>query len=102
MSRRPAAEARSKPVRAAKAVKPPKPEAPPRPKLVRGSFTMTEADFEVIAALKSKALGARRAAKKSELVRAGLRVLGALDAKALLAALDQLEPVKTGRPRKGH
>jgi hypothetical protein len=76
--------------------------AHPRPKLVRGSFTMTEADFDVIAALKAKAIGARREAKKSELVRAGLRALAALNAKALAAALDQLEPVKTGRPKKGH
>jgi hypothetical protein len=101
MSRRPAADPENKPAKTAKPAKP-KPVAAPRPKLVRGSFTMTEADFGVIASLKSKALGARRAAKKSELVRAGLRVLGALDAKALVAALDQLEPVKTGRPRKGH
>jgi hypothetical protein len=79
-----------------------KPAHPPRPKLVRGSFTMTEADFDVIAALKVKAMGAKRVAKKSELVRAGLRALAALDAKALVAALDQLEPVKTGRPKKGH
>jgi hypothetical protein len=63
---------------------------------------MTEADFDVIAALKAKALGARREAKKSELVRAGLRALAGLNAKALAAALDQLEPVKTGRPKKGH
>jgi hypothetical protein len=62
---------------------------------------MTEDDFELIAALKSRALGARRPAKKSELVRAGLRVLGALDAKALVAALDRLEAIQTGRPRKG-
>jgi hypothetical protein len=74
---------------------------PARPKLVRGSFTMTEADFEVIAALKVKALKSKRVAKKSELVRAGLRALAALDAAALVAALDQLEPVKTGRPQKG-
>jgi hypothetical protein len=74
----------------------------PRPQLVRDSFTMPEADFAVIAALKSRALGARRAAKKSELLRAGLRSLAALDVKALVAALDRLEPVKTGRPKKGH
>jgi hypothetical protein len=80
----------------------PKKPAHPRPKLVRGSFTMTEADFDVIDALKSKALETKRVAKKSELVRAGLRSLAALDAKALAAALDQLEPVKTGRPKKGH
>jgi hypothetical protein len=90
------------PRKAAKPAKLAKPAVPPRPRLVRGSFTMTEDDFAVIASLKTRALGARRAAKKSELVRAGLRVLGELDAKALVAALDQLEAIKTGRPRKGH
>lgn len=73
-----------------------------RPKLIRDGFTMPEADFALIAALKSRALGARREAKKSELLRAGLRALAALDSKALVAALDLLEPVKTGRPKKGH
>jgi hypothetical protein len=73
-----------------------------RPKLVRDSFTMPEAEFALIAALKAKALDARRAAKKSELLRAGLRLLAGLDAKALVAALDQLEPVATGRPKKGN
>jgi hypothetical protein len=73
-----------------------------RPQLVRDSFAMPEADFAVIATLKARALGARRAAKKSELLRAGLRTLAELDAKALVAALDKLEPVKTGRPKKGH
>jgi hypothetical protein len=97
MTRKPAAGATPK-----KAAKPARPSIASQPKVVRGSFTMTEGDFAVIAALKSRALGAKRAAKKSELVRAGLRVLGALDAKALVAALDKLEAIKTGRPRKGH
>lgn len=71
-------------------------------KLVRDSFTMPEADFAVIALLKGRAMGARRAAKKSELLRAGLRALAKLDAKSLVTALDQLETVKAGRPKKGH
>jgi hypothetical protein len=74
----------------------------PRPVLVRDSFTMPEADFVLLAKLKSTALGARRAAKKSELLRAGLQLLAALDAKSLVVALDRLETVKTGRPKKGH
>jgi hypothetical protein len=86
----------------AAAGKPAKKAAKLRPQLVRDSFTMPEADFELIAALKSKALDARRAAKKSELLRAGLRLLSALEAKVLVAALDKLEPVKIGRPKKGH
>jgi len=86
----------------AAAGKPARKAAKLRPRLVRDSFTMPEADFELIAALKSKALDARRAAKKSELLRAGLRLLSALEAKVLVAALDKLEPVKIGRPKKGH
>lgn len=74
----------------------------PRPVLVRDSFTMPEADFALLAKLKSTALGALRAAKKSELLRAGLQLLAALDAKSLVMALDRLETVKTGRPKKGH
>ena len=77
-----------------------KPSPKVRPQLVRDSFTMPEADFAFIAILKSRALDVRRAAKKSELLRAGLHALAALDSKTLLAALDQLEPVKIGRPSK--
>jgi hypothetical protein len=73
-----------------------------RPALVRDSFTMPESDFALLATLKSAALGARRAAKKSELLRAGLQLLATLDAKSLVVALDRLEAVKTGRPKKGH
>jgi uncharacterized protein YjhX (UPF0386 family) len=82
--------------------KPDKKAVKRRARLVRDSFTMPEADFELIAMLKSKALDARRAAKKSELLRAGLRLLARLEAQALVAALDKLEPVKIGRPKKGH
>jgi len=74
----------------------------PRPVLVRDSFTMPEADFALIAKLKAKALGGQRAAKKSELLRAGLQMLASLDSESLVAALNRLETVKTGRPKKGH
>jgi hypothetical protein len=73
-----------------------------RPKLVRDSFTMPESDFGLIEMLKARALVAQRAAKKSELLRAGLQVLAALEVQALVAALEKLEPVKTGRPKKRH
>ena len=73
-----------------------------RPRLVRDSFTMPEDDFALISMLKSTALERRRAAKKSELLRAGLHALAGLDAEALVASLERLEPVKTGRPKKGH
>ncbi len=85
----------------------PQPEAAPlpkkaRPKLVRDGFTMPEADFALIASLKARALELQRPVKKSELLRAGLRALAALKPAELHAALEQLEPIRTGRPKKGH
>jgi hypothetical protein len=71
-------------------------------KPVRDSFTMPHADFALIALLKERALTGRREAKKSELLRAGLHALAALDAAGLVAALGRLQPIKVGRPRKGH
>ncbi len=76
--------------------------AKPRPVLVRDSFTMPEADFALIAKLKATALEGQRAAKKSELLRAGLQLLAGLDTESLVAVLNRLETVKTGRPKKGH
>ena len=77
-----------------------KPAPSERAKLVRDGFTMPEADYALIAALKDRLHDAKREAKKSELLRAGLQALALLDAQSLAAALDRLEPVKTGRPRK--
>jgi hypothetical protein len=86
------------PLKAEKASKKP---AKAGPRLVRDGFTMPEADFALIALLKARALGAQRVAKKSELLRAGLRALAAHDVQALVAGLDALEAVKIGRPKKG-
>ena len=72
----------------------------PKQKLVRDSFTMPQADFNLIAQLKSRALAFMRPAKKSELLRAGLHALTALDDARLRAALDALAPLKPGRPKK--
>jgi hypothetical protein len=71
-------------------------------KPVRDSFTMPQADYALIATLKARALAARRETKKSELLRAGLHALAALDRGGVLAVLRRLEPVKVGRPKKGH
>ena len=77
-----------------------KPAPPARAKLVRDGFTMPEADYALLKELKQRLHGVSREAKKSELLRAGLQALALLDAPSLAAALDRLEPVKTGRPRK--
>lgn len=100
----PAAKAVQPPAKTAKPAKEPKPPKPVkvRVKLVRDSFAMPEADFALVAQLKARALEGRRPAKKSELLRAGLHALTALSPAQLVAALDALMPVKTGRPKKGH
>lgn len=77
-----------------------KPAPDERAKLVRDGFTMPEADYALLKALKDRLHEVKREAKKSELLRAGLQALALLDAPALAAALDRLEPVKTGRPPK--
>jgi len=71
-----------------------------RVKLVRDSFTMPVEDFDLIADLKSRALEFKRPTKKSELLRAGLQQLAALDEVHLRAALAALRPLPTGRPKK--
>jgi hypothetical protein len=69
-------------------------------KVVRDSFTMPKSDYEKIATLKQKCLDAGVSVKKSELLRAGLILLEAASAKRLLAAISDVETVKTGRPAK--
>lgn len=68
-------------------------------KLIRDSFTLPREDFELIAALKDRALDFKRPTKKSELLRAGLQVLASLDQTKLRTALDALRPLKAGRPK---
>ncbi len=94
----------SKTLVAAATISPAKPPKVPklRQKPVRDSFTMPASDFALIATLKARLLAAKRETKKSELLRAGLHVLAALDASALAAAVGQLDPIKVGRPKQGH
>ena len=86
---------------AAAPASPEKPVKPAKVRLVRDSFTMPEVDFALVAVLKARALGMGRATKKSELLRAGLQLLNQQEPKVLLAALDRLQPIKTGRPKRG-
>ena len=69
-------------------------------KVVRDSFTMPQADYELIAVLKQKALKAGLHVKKSELLRASLQAFAKLTAAQLKRALSGLEKIKTGRPKK--
>jgi len=69
-----------------------------KPALVRDSFTFPECDYSLIAEIKERALKAGCAVKKSEILRAGLAVLARMPVDELLAALDTVERIKTGRP----
>lgn len=84
----------------AAASEPARETAKAKTKLVRDSFTMPQQDFGLIAVLKDRALGFKRPAKKSELLRAGLHALQQLTDAQLRGALDSLVPLKAGRPRK--
>jgi hypothetical protein len=75
-----------------------KPAKAKKPKMVRDSFTMPKAEFAVIDALKIRATQLKTAAKKTELLRAGIKVLAAMSDSAFLAALAAVPSLKTGRP----
>jgi hypothetical protein len=69
-------------------------------KLVRDSFTIPKAEFEVIEVLKTRCIAFGQPMKKSELLRAGIKLLATLDDAGLQAALAQVPSLKTGRPAK--
>ncbi len=104
---KPATKSSAKPV-AKKAKAAPKPTAKPaekpakvkKPKMVRDSFTMPKAEFVVIDALKNRATQLKTAAKKTELIRAGVKALAAMSDSAFLAAIAAVPSLKTGRPAK--
>ena len=85
------------PAESAKAAKPAKAK---KVKLVRHSFSMPETEYAQIAVLKKRIADFGGKAKRSELVRAGIAALSALDNVALTAAMARVESIKTGRPKK--
>lgn len=97
-SRKPAAQAAAK---AGKKTAPPaKPDKVKKPKLVRDSFTLPKDEYGVLAELKQRCAKLDHPAKKSELLRAGIKALAGLSDKSLLAALKAVPSIKTGRPKK--
>lgn len=69
-------------------------------KVVRDSFTMPKNDYDLIAELKQRCQKQDMHVKKSELLRAGLHALSKLSPAQLKHALNGLEKIKTGRPKK--
>ncbi len=68
--------------------------------LVRDSFTMPRREYELLDVLKGRLMLLSRAAKKSELLRAGVVTLARLSDVELLAAVNRIPSLKTGRPKK--
>lgn len=84
----------------AKATAAPKADKPKKHKLVRDSFTIPKPEFIVLQDLKLRAGMHGTAAKKSEILRAGIMALAAMNDAAFAAALRAVPPIKTGRPAK--
>lgn len=75
-------------------------EKPKKPKLVRDSFTMPDAEYAVLANIKKNCLNAGIEVKKSELLRVGVAMLRDLDTEKIKELIGNLTPLKTGRPKK--
>jgi hypothetical protein len=69
-------------------------------KTIRDSFSMPENDYNILATLKKECLKNSIAVKKSQLLRAGLHALSAMNPTALKKQLSILSEIKIGRPKK--
>ena len=71
---------------------------PFKEKVIRDSFSFPEHDYLKISELKQTCLAEGIHVKKSELLRAGLKLLTNLSLAQLKQAVEQVEKIKTGRP----
>ncbi len=94
----PKPEKAAAPAKAAEPEKAAAPEKAKKPKLVRDSFTIPKAEYVVLDELKQRATLLTRPVKKSELLRASIKLLAALPDAQFLAALAEVPTIKTGRP----
>lgn len=80
--------------------KPLKVEKLKKNKLIRDSFTMPKDEYDLINTLKARGVALKQPVKKSELLRAGIKLLGGLSDTAFLKAVRGVPSLKTGRPGK--
>ena len=76
---------------------------PPREKLIREKFTLPEGEHQVIALLKERAARISHPARKSEIVRAGLKALQSMSDRSLarlLGTIPKLKPAKSAKAEK--
>ena len=88
---------RQAPAKGKKAVKPVKAK---KVKLVRDSYAMPENEYAQIGELKKRLATMSVDVKKSELLRAGVAVMAALNDAELKRVMARVERIKTGRPAK--
>jgi hypothetical protein len=69
-------------------------------KVMRDTFRIPRQELAVIDELKERAAKAGHPAKKSEVLRAGVKVLAAMGDLAFMTALGAVPPIKTGRAAK--
>ncbi|MFZ6816688.1 hypothetical protein [Undibacterium sp. Ji22W] len=70
-----------------------------KPKLVRDSFTMPEAEYAVLGEVKRACIAAGIEVKKSQLLRVGLQLLKETPVSTLGTMIAELQPLKAGRPK---
>ena len=67
---------------------------------MRDSFTIPKTEYAVLDELKQRAARLGAAAKKSEVLRAGIKALAQMSDAAFKSALAAVPAIKTGRPGK--
>lgn len=93
-------KARSPVAKPVPALKPTDVSKPKKAKLIRDSFTMPDAEYSLLAAVKQRCLAGGVAAKKSEVLRAAFLSFAAKSDVTVFKAIKALTPIKTGRPPK--
>ncbi len=69
-------------------------------KMERDSFTMPKNEYAQLTILKARLTAMGQPAKKSELLRAGIKLLVAMSDNTLKMTLAKIPVIKTGRPKK--
>ena len=77
-----------------------KKDKPEKIKMERDSFTMPKDEYAQITLLKARLTSLGQPAKKSELLRAGIKLLAAMSDNTLKTTLAKIPVIKTGRPNK--
>ncbi|OZA05593.1 MAG: hypothetical protein B7X95_05815 [Methylophilaceae bacterium 17-44-8] len=73
---------------------------PEKVKMERDSFTMPKDEYAAIGLLKNRLNTLGHPVKKSELLRAGIKLLAAMSDNTLKLTMEKIPVIKTGRPKK--